>query len=88
MPYSGFHERNRPLDETVAELKGQLAAVPHAPAVLDVSVAMQWRPFMTQNVVLNASAAALLPGKGLKQLYDEDQRGPQYSILVNLLLNF
>lgn len=54
----------------------------------DVSAAVQWRPFMSQNLVLNASAAALLPGKGLKQLYDEDRRGPQYSILVNLLLNY
>ncbi len=54
----------------------------------DVSAAVQWRPFMSQNLVLNASAAALLPGKGMKQLYDEDRRGPQYSILVNLLLNY
>jgi hypothetical protein len=54
----------------------------------DVSGAIQYRPFMSQNVVLNASAAALLPGKGLKQLYDEDKRGPQYSILFNLLLTF
>ena len=55
---------------------------------VDVSVGAQYRPFMTQNFVLNASAAALLPGKGLKQLYDEDKRGPQYSILVNLLLTY
>ena len=54
----------------------------------DVSAAVQWRPFMSQNLVLNASAAALLPGKGLKQLYDEGQRGPQYSLLVNLLATF
>ena len=54
----------------------------------DVSVGVQWRPFMSQNMVLNASAAALLPGEGLKQLYDESQRGPQYSILANLLLAF
>ena len=54
----------------------------------DVSAAVQYRPFMTQNVILNASAAALIPGKGLKQLYDEDNRGPQYSILVNLLLTY
>jgi hypothetical protein len=54
----------------------------------DVSAALQYRPFMTQNIVLNASAAALIPGKGLKQLYDEDKRGPQYSILLNLLLNY
>jgi hypothetical protein len=54
----------------------------------DVSAAIQWRPFMSQNLVLNASAAMLLPGKGLKQLYDEDRRGPQYSVLVNLLATF
>ncbi len=55
---------------------------------VDVSVGAQYRPFMSQNFVLNASAAALLPGKGLKQLYDEDKRGAQYSILVNLLLAY
>jgi len=54
----------------------------------DVSAAVQWRPFMSQNVVFNFSAAALLPGRGLKQLYDEGQRGPQYSVLGNLLLTF
>lgn len=55
---------------------------------VDVSTGVQWRPFMSQNVVLNASAAALLPGRGLKQLYDEGQRGPQYSVLVNLVATF
>lgn len=54
----------------------------------DVSTAVQWRPFMSQNLVLNASAAVLLPGKGLKQLYDEGHRGLQYSMLVNLLATF
>ena len=54
----------------------------------DVSAAVQWRPFMSQNVVFNFSVAALLPGKGLKQLYDEGQRGPQYSVLGNLLITF
>ncbi|MFZ3322528.1 MAG: hypothetical protein WA190_09160 [Usitatibacter sp.] len=54
----------------------------------DISAAVQWRPFMSQNVVLNFSAAALLPGKGLKQLYDEGERGPQYSVLGNVVLTF
>ncbi len=54
----------------------------------DLSAGVQYRPFMSQNLVLNASAAALLPGKGLRALYDEDRRGPQYSVLVNLLLNY
>ncbi len=55
---------------------------------IDVSAGVQFRPFMSQNVVVNASMAALMPGKGLKQLYDEDKRGPQYSILLNVLLAY
>jgi hypothetical protein len=54
----------------------------------DVSAALQWRPFMSQNLVVAASAAALLPGTGLKQLYDEGQRGPQYSILIDVVAAF
>lgn len=54
----------------------------------DLSASVQVRPFMSQNVVVNASAAALLPGRGMKQLFDEDRRGPQYSILVNLLVSY
>ncbi len=63
-------------------------APPHREIGWDISAAAQYRPFMSQNLVLNVSAAALLPGKGLKQLYDEDRRGPQYSVLVNLILNY
>jgi len=63
-------------------------AAPSKDLGTDVSLGAQYRPFMSQNVVLNVSAAALLPGKGLKQLYDEDKRGPQYSVLVNLLLTY
>ncbi len=54
----------------------------------DVSAAVQYRPFFTQNIVLNASAAALLPGKGLKQLYDAGSGKTQYSILFNVLLTY
>lgn len=55
---------------------------------VDLSASVQYRPFMSQNLVLNASAAALLPGRGFRQLYDEDRRGPQYSLLLNLLLTY
>jgi hypothetical protein len=72
--------------EVLGVLRNQ--APPDKEIGVDISAAIQWRPFMTQNIVLNASAAALLPGKGLKQLYDEGQRGPQYSVLVNLLATF
>src|ERR1700674_4622032 len=54
----------------------------------DISAAVQYRPLFTQNIVLNASAAALIAGKGLKQLYDADSGTTQYSILFNVLLTF
>jgi hypothetical protein len=72
--------------EVLGVLRNQ--APPSRELGVDVSAGVQWRPFMSQNVVLNASAATLLPGKGLKQLYDEGQRGPQYSVLVNLVATF
>lgn len=54
---------------------------------VDLSAGLQFRPFMSQNVVFNASLAVLLPGDGFRQLYAVD-RGPQYSLLANLLLTF
>jgi hypothetical protein len=52
----------------------------------DISAAIQWRPFMSQNLVVNASVAMLLPGKGWKQLYEGGQK--PYSALVNLIATF
>ena len=54
----------------------------------DVSVGVQYRPYFTQNVVLNASIGALFPGKGLKEIYGNSVDATQYSGLVNLLLTF
>ena len=51
----------------------------------DVSLAAIYRPKMTQNIVFRASAAALLPGQGYKQLYG-DETG--WSILLNLVLTY
>lgn len=72
--------------EVLGVLRNQ--APPSKDLGIDISVGVQYRPFMSQNFVLNASAAALLPGKGLKELYDENKRGPQYSVLGNLLLTY
>lgn len=52
----------------------------------DVSVAVQYRPFMTQNVIFNGSMAVLQPGTGYKQLFPTARR--PYSVLANLILNF
>jgi hypothetical protein len=54
----------------------------------DLSVAVQYRPWFSQNIVLNASAAVLFPGAGLKQLYAFDGDKTQYSILLNVLLTY
>lgn len=53
---------------------------------VDLSAGVQYRPHMNQNMVFNASAAALFPGKGFRQLYADD--GTQYSLLVNLVLTY
>jgi hypothetical protein len=54
----------------------------------DLSAALQYRPLFTQNIVLNTSAAVLLPGKGMRQLFDVEGGKAQYSILFNLVLTF
>lgn len=51
----------------------------------DVSAALIWRPYMTQNVVTRLSFARLFSGKGFIDLYgDEDP----YSILANVVLTW
>jgi hypothetical protein len=52
----------------------------------DFSLALQYRPYMTQNLVLNASIAWLEPGQGYKDLYAIGDR--PYSFLFNLILTF
>jgi hypothetical protein len=54
----------------------------------DASFGMHYRPALTQNVVLNATVAALSPGQGLKELYGDAADDMLYSILLNLLLTF
>jgi len=54
----------------------------------DVSVAVQYRPLFIQNIVFNASAAVLIPGKGFKQLYAAGGSNTPYSILANLVLTY
>ena len=55
----------------------------------DLSAAVIWRPKMTQNIVFRASAAALLPSKGFKDLFANDDGDDAYvSILLNAILTF
>jgi hypothetical protein len=54
---------------------------------LDLSAAIIWRPFMSQNVVFRLSGATLLPGQGFKDLYATDDDF-FYSVLANLVLTY
>ena len=51
----------------------------------DVSVASIYRPFMTQNLVLRVSAAALIPGDGYEQMFGDQT---EYSLLANLVVAY
>lgn len=53
---------------------------------LDMSLALQYRPYMSQNVIFNFSMAWLQPGDGYRQLFESNKR--PYSVLANLLLVF
>ena len=55
---------------------------------LDASVGVQYRPFFTQNVVINASVGALFPAHGLREIYGSAFDDTQYSALLNILLTF
>lgn len=52
----------------------------------DVSIALQHRPFMSQNAVVNVALAALVPGSAFKQLYAASRM--PYSFVTHLLLSF
>ena len=56
----------------------------------DVSAAVIYRPFFTQNVVFRLSAAALLAGEGFKNLYTQtnEEQDVYYSVLANLILTY
>jgi len=55
----------------------------------DVSASTIWRPKATQNIVFRLSGAALLPGKGFRDLFD-NQNGNRnyYSVLANLVVSY
>ena len=55
----------------------------------DLSGAAIWRPKATQNIVVRLSAAALVPGAGFRDLFDNLQRHRNYySVLANVILNY
>lgn len=70
---------------SLALLRNQ--AMPSNAIGTDYSVGFHWRPFFTQNMIVNGSAAVLKPGAGLKALYGARQ-GSFYSVVLNAVLTF
>ena len=55
----------------------------------DYSIATIYRPKAIQNVVFRLSGAVLEPGKGFRDLFDNDQGAKRYySVLFNAILSF
>ncbi len=55
----------------------------------DLSGALTYRPFQTQNIVLRTSGAVFIPQKGFKQLFGtEPANRTFYSVLTNLILSY
>ncbi len=55
----------------------------------DLSAAAIWRPKATQNIVMRLSAAALVPGNGFRDLFDNvNGHRDYYSILANVILSY
>ena len=73
--------------ETLEELRVE-GSIPREIG-FDLSAAAIYRPKATQNIVFRLSAAALLPGDGFDDLFDQtDKRDFHYSILFNAILAF
>ncbi|HZP68206.1 MAG TPA: hypothetical protein VFB32_18025 [Rudaea sp.] len=53
----------------------------------DASVALIYRPFFTQNIVVRLSGAVLRPGSGFKSLFGTDH-STYYSVLANVILTY
>jgi hypothetical protein len=59
----------------------------------DLSAALTWRPLDTQNIIFRASAAVLLPGDGLRSIYNTSQglfssSNILYSTMINMILAY
>lgn len=52
----------------------------------DLSLGARWRPFLNNNAILLAGAAAFLPGDGFEDVYEHDD--PLYLGFLNLTLTF
>jgi hypothetical protein len=55
----------------------------------DLSTTANWRPFDTQNVILRASGAVLIPGQGFKDLFSSESSDKvYYSVVLDAVLAY
>jgi hypothetical protein len=52
---------------------------------LDLSVGLQYRPFLNNNVIVNVGAAALVPGRGFKEIYSSQTL---YSVFTGVTFSY
>ncbi len=52
---------------------------------IDCSIGIQYRPWLSNNVILNAGAAALVPARGFKDIYSSDTL---YSVFMGITLAY
>ena len=73
-------DTTKPLEEVL--FQGDI----HKDLGTDISLGLKYRPFLNQNVVVVGGAAAFVPGKGFKDIYEA--QGTLYHVFVNLVLTF
>ena len=55
----------------------------------DLSASAIWRPWANQNSVVRLSTAALVPGAGFRDLFDNfDRNRNYYSVLANVIFAY
>ena len=57
---------------------------------LDLSAGVEYRPLLSNNVILLGGLAALLPANGFKQIYNRlnDEAGPMFSGFLEVVLQY
>ncbi len=57
---------------------------------LDISSGLEYRPLLSNNVIMQIGVATLIPGRGFKDVYDplNSTLSPLYSVLAQLILQY
>ncbi|HNP34298.1 MAG TPA: hypothetical protein PKK10_00485 [Woeseiaceae bacterium] len=72
-------------DQTAALESARNQGNVHKDIGQDLSFAVLYRPFTSQNIIIRMAASALLPGRGYRDLYGNDV---PFSLLANLVLAY